>query len=82
MLTAVYFMLRDEKDYHDLGGRYLEDRGVATQWGSFANRRYEIDATNRDNWTAIAEWLHKTINDYRGVLESPPAPPLGDLPHG
>ena len=25
MLTAVYFMLRDEKDYHDLGGRYLED---------------------------------------------------------
>ena len=26
MLTAVYFMLRDEKDYHDLGGRYLADR--------------------------------------------------------
>ena len=26
MLTAVYFMLRDEKDYHDLGGRYLSDR--------------------------------------------------------
>ena len=26
MLTAVYFMLRDKKDYHDLGGRYLEDR--------------------------------------------------------
>ena len=26
MLTAAYFMLRDEKDYHDLGGRYLEDR--------------------------------------------------------
>ena len=25
MLTA-YFMLRDEKDYHDLGGRYLADR--------------------------------------------------------
>ena len=25
MLTAVYFMLRDEKDYHDLGGRYLAD---------------------------------------------------------
>ncbi len=23
MLTAVYFMLRDETDYHDLGGRYL-----------------------------------------------------------
>ena len=23
MLTAAYFMLRDEKDYHDLGGRYL-----------------------------------------------------------
>ena len=22
MLTAVYYMLRDEKDYHDLGGRY------------------------------------------------------------
>ena len=26
MLTAVYFMLRDEKDYHDLGGRFLSDR--------------------------------------------------------
>ena len=26
MLTAVYYMLRDEKDYHDLGGRYLADR--------------------------------------------------------
>ena len=26
MLTAVYFMLRDEKDYHDLGGRYLAER--------------------------------------------------------
>ena len=23
MLTAAYFMLRDETDYHDLGGRYL-----------------------------------------------------------
>ena len=26
MLTAVYFMLRDEKDYRDLGGRYLANR--------------------------------------------------------
>ena len=26
MLTAAYFMLRDETDYHDLGGRYLSDR--------------------------------------------------------
>ena len=26
MLTAAYFMLRNEKDYHDLGGRYLADR--------------------------------------------------------
>ena len=26
MLTAAYFMLRDEKDYHDLGDRYLADR--------------------------------------------------------
>ena len=26
MLTAADFMLRDEKDYHDLGGRYLADR--------------------------------------------------------
>ena len=26
MLTAAYFMLRDEQDYHELGGRYLEDR--------------------------------------------------------
>ena len=26
MLTAAYFMLRDETDYHELGGRYLENR--------------------------------------------------------
>ena len=26
MLTAAYCMLRDETDYHDLGGRYLADR--------------------------------------------------------
>ena len=26
MLTAAYFMLRDETDYHDLGGRYLANR--------------------------------------------------------
>ena len=26
MLTAAYFMLRDEKDYHDLSGRFLSDR--------------------------------------------------------
>lgn len=26
MLTAAYFMLRDDVDYHDLGGRYLVDR--------------------------------------------------------
>ena len=26
MLTAVYFMLRDEKDYRDLGGCYLAER--------------------------------------------------------
>ena len=26
MLTAAYFMLRDEKEYHDLGSRYLADR--------------------------------------------------------
>ena len=26
MLTAVYSMLRDEEDYHDLVGRYLADR--------------------------------------------------------
>ena len=25
-LTAVYYMLRNEKDYHDLGGRYLANR--------------------------------------------------------
>ena len=26
MLTAAYFMLRNETDYHDLGGRYLANR--------------------------------------------------------
>ncbi len=26
MRTAAYFMLGDETDYHDLGGRYLANR--------------------------------------------------------
>ncbi len=26
MLTAAYFMIRDDVDYHDLGGRYFTDR--------------------------------------------------------
>ena len=26
MLSAAYFMPRDETDYHDLGGRYLAER--------------------------------------------------------
>lgn len=56
--------------------------GPATSRGSFANRSYEMDATDRDNWNAMAEWLHKTIDDYRGVLESPPDPPFDELPHG
>ena len=29
MLTAAYFMLRDETDYHDLGGRYLARTSTA-----------------------------------------------------
>ncbi len=56
--------------------------GAATSWGSFANSRYEVDATDRDNWNAMAVWLHKTINDYRGVLENPPDPPFDELRHG
>ena len=35
--------------------------GAATPWGSFANSRYEIDGTDRNNWNAMADWLHKTI---------------------
>ena len=55
--------------------------GAVTPCGSFANSRYETDATDRDNWNAMTDWLHKTINDYRGVLESPPDPPFDELPH-
>ena len=36
MLTAAYFMLRDETDYHDLGGRYLANRGTALPSASSA----------------------------------------------
>ena len=42
MLTAVYFMLRDEKDYHDLGGRYLADRDKECVKQRLLRRLYDL----------------------------------------
>ena len=42
MLTAVYFMLRDETDYHDLGGRYLADRDKERVKQRLLRRLYDL----------------------------------------
>ncbi len=42
MLTAAYFMLRDEKDYHDLGGRYLADRDKERTTQSLLRRLHNL----------------------------------------
>ena len=56
MLTAAYFMLRDEKDYHDLGGRYLEDRD-----------KHRITADVSSNW---ASWTKANRNEW-SLLQNP-----------
>ena len=50
------------------------DIGDGTSWGSYANSHYRADTRDRDNWPAMADWLHKKIADYRRVLEQPPTP--------
>ena len=52
--------------------------GRGTSWGSYAQSRYRIDATDRGNWPTMADWLHAKIGDYRRVLESSPAPPASE----
>ena len=42
MLTAAYFMLRDEKDYHELGGRYLENRDKHHITQRLLQRRHDL----------------------------------------
>ena len=42
MLTAVYFMLRDGQDYHDLGGRYLADRDKQRVKQSLLRRLHDL----------------------------------------
>ena len=54
--------------HHELG----IDIGEATSWGSYANSRYPANTRDRDNWPAMADWLHNKIADYRRVLEEPP----------
>ena len=60
--------------------RNLRDRlgvkiGGNTTWGTTAYSFYSGDTRNRDNWPAIANWLHTRITEYRQILEAPPAPP-------
>ena len=54
--------------------------GEETSWGSYANSRYEIDTSDRDNWPAMADWLHGKIADYRRVLGKIPASSRSDDP--
>ena len=42
MLTAAYFMLRDEKHYHDLGGRYLATRDAERVKQHLLRRLHDI----------------------------------------
>ena len=56
--------------------------GEANSWRGFANRDLRINSRNPDNWPEMAEWLHKTLADYRRVLESPPAGATATLESG
>ena len=47
MLTAAYFMLRDEKDYHDLGGRYLADRDKHRVTQRLLRRLHDLGSGSR-----------------------------------
>lgn len=64
--------LRDQlqaKDNYADEGRYK---------GRYAYSSYSCDTSERDNWPAMADWLHTKITEYRQVLESAPAPPPAD----
>ena len=60
--------LRDQlqaKDNYADEGRYK---------GRYAYSSYSCDTSERDNWPAMADWLHTKITEYRQVLETTPAP--------
>ena len=64
--------LRDQlqaKDHYADEGRYK---------GRYAYSWYSCETNERDNWPAMAEWLHTRITEYRQVLETAPAPPAAD----
>ena len=44
--------------------------GEGTNWGAFAYSIFVKDSHDRENWPAMADWLHDRIVDYRRVLES------------
>ena len=44
--------------------------GEGTNWGAFAYSTFVKDSHDRENWPAMADWLHDRIVDYRRVLES------------
>ena len=64
MLTAAYFMLRDEKDYHDLGSRYLADRD---------KHRVTQDCVRAGSFTSVAE-LVEAIAAYLACRNESPKP--------
>ena len=67
-------LARIQKWEQDLRDKLDVEIGKGTSWGSYAQSRHRIDATDRDNWPAMADWLHAKIADYRRVLENSPAP--------
>ena len=67
-------LARIQKWEQDLRDKLGVEIGKGTSWGSYAQSRHRIDATDRDNWPAMADWLHAKIADYRRVLENSPAP--------
>ena len=40
----------------------------------YAQSKNPTATRNRENWPAMADWLHNKITDYRRVLENAPAP--------
>ena len=62
-----------EQDLRDSLGVEI---GEGTSRGSYAaHSRYRVDTKNGDNWTDMADWLHRKISEYRRVLETSPASP-------
>ena len=50
--------------------------GEGTTWGTFAYSTFNVESYDRENWPAMADWLHEKIVDYRRVLE-PNSPSIG-----